>query len=207
MSAQRQKLMTGMAFVLGIVTAFQPAGLQIYFLVSGVLGAGTGWLLRQNGFRRAINIRAIPTKESEEMYTKVVKGELKLSELKSKGGKIQYQAPRAPANRRTATTLSGINIKPGTDLPAHLKPAKAEINSERPDRDADFEDGAQGTMKEKLDYYRRNYRIAYIYRRVQGSLRKMTGEVPEKTTKAQQMRKKRAEEYEIERRRRFENRK
>jgi YidC/Oxa1 family membrane protein insertase len=206
MTAQRQKLMTAMAFVLGAVTLFQPAGLQLYFLTTGVLGAFTGYLLRQNGFRRAINIRPIPSKESTELYTKVVKGEVRHSEIKAKGGKIQYQAPRAPKNHRTAATLSGINVKAGTDLPAHLKPAKAEISSGPPDRDADFEEGAKGTMREKLDYYRRNYRLAYISRRMGNAMKKFAGQT-DKGTKAQQMRKKRAEEYEIERRRRFENRK
>jgi YidC/Oxa1 family membrane protein insertase len=197
--------MTGMAFVLGIVTAFQPAGLQLYFLVSGVLGAATGWLLRQNSFRRMINIRPLPSKESQEMYTKVVKGEVKLSEIKGKDGKVRYQAPRAPTNRRTATTLSGIKVKTGTALPAHLRLEAPKIDSERPDRDIDFEEGAKGTTMEKLDYYRRNYRLAFMYRRLQNSMKKM-GYGPQKGTDAQRKRKQRAEQLEIERRRRFENR-
>jgi YidC/Oxa1 family membrane protein insertase len=61
-------------------------------------------------------------------------------------------------------------------------------------------------MREKLDYYRRNYRLAYISRRMGNAMKKFAGQT-DKGTKAQQMRKKRAEEYEIERRRRFENRK
>jgi YidC/Oxa1 family membrane protein insertase len=206
MTAQRQKLMTGMAFFLGAVTLFQPAGLQLYFLTTGILGALTGYLLRQNGFRRAIGIRLIPSKESTEMYTKVVKGEVKLSRTKTKDGKIEYQAPRAPKNHRTAATLSGIKVKTSTELPAHLKPA-AKVSSGPPDRDADFEEGAKGTVGEKLSYYRRNYRLAYVSRRMGNAMKKFTGVKDDKGTEAQQMRKKRAEEYEIERRRRFENRK
>jgi YidC/Oxa1 family membrane protein insertase len=201
--------MTGMAFFLGFVTAFQAAGLQLYFLVSGVLGAGTGWLLRQNAFRRMINIRLLPSKASEEMYTKVVKGEVKLSEIKGKDGKVRYQAPRAPTNRRTATTLSGINIKAGTPIPAHLRVDAPKTDNERPDRDADFEEGAKGSMREKLDYYRRNYRLAFMYRRLQAAMDKTirrAGYGSAKGTEVQQKRKQRAEMYEIERRRRFVNR-
>jgi YidC/Oxa1 family membrane protein insertase len=194
-----------LALGLGAVTAFQPAGLQLYFLVSGIMGAGTGWLLRQNSFRRMINIRTLPSKESQEIYTKVIKGEVKFSDIKDKDGKVRYQAPRAPTNRRTATTLSGINVKAGTALPAHLRLDAPKIDSQRPDRDTDYEEGAKGTTLEKLDYYRRNYRLAFMYRRFQASMKKM-GYGPQKGTDAQRKRKQRAEQLEVERRRRFENR-
>jgi YidC/Oxa1 family membrane protein insertase len=203
-------MLTGFAFIMGAVTCFQAAGLQLYFLVSGVLGAGTGWLLRQNWFRNLIRIRPLPSKESHEVYGRVIKGEAKLSEIKSKDGKVRYQAPRAPANRRK---FSDIKLREGAALPAHLKAPTstsqaAAVSSERPDRDADYEEGAKGTMMEKMDY-RRNYRLAFMYRRMQasldGSMRKM-GYGTKKGTEAQQKRKARAEQYEIERRRRFENR-
>jgi YidC/Oxa1 family membrane protein insertase len=205
----RGKMMTAFAFVMGAVTAWQAAGLQLYFLVSGVLGAGTGYLLRQNWFRRAIRIRPLPSKESTEIYSKVVRGEVKLSDIKGKDGKLRYEAPRAPTHRRTATTLSGIKIREGTSIPAHLKvDAPTKLVSERPDRDEDYEAGAEGSMMEKLDYYRRNYRLAYMYRRLQGSIDKSMTKMGygKKGTQVQQKRKMRAEQYEIERRRRFENR-
>jgi YidC/Oxa1 family membrane protein insertase len=102
-AGSRAKLMTGMAFVLGAVTAFQASGLQLYFLVSGVLGAGTGWLLRQNGFRRFIRISPLPSKESQEVYTKVVKGQVRLADIKDKDGKVRYQAHQG--GHRTSRTL------------------------------------------------------------------------------------------------------
>ncbi|EAT81701.2 hypothetical protein SNOG_11202 [Parastagonospora nodorum SN15] len=210
-NAFRQSLMTGLAFFMGIVTSFQPAVLQLYFLTSGVLGAGTGYLLRQNWFRRLIHIRQLPSKQSAEIYSKVVKGEVSLSQIKGKDGKIRYQAPTAPTNRRSATTLPGIKIREGLTVPAHLKVEEpVKVSSERQDRDEDFEAGAQGTMLEKLSYYRRNYRLAYIYRRTQGSIERSLEKMGYggiKTTEAQKKRKMRAEQYEIERRRRFENRK
>jgi YidC/Oxa1 family membrane protein insertase len=205
----RQKLMTGMAFFLGLVTAFQASGLQLYFLVSGVLGAGTGWLLRQNGFRRFIRIRPLPSPASQELYTKVVKGEMKLADIKGKDGKVRYQAPRTTTNAASRRNLSGINLKAGTAIPAHLKAETPKIDKDRPDRDVDFEEGAKGSMMEKLDYYRRNYRLAYMYRRTQGWLEKSGRRMGygSQGTEQQSKRKQRAEMYEIERRRRFENRK
>jgi YidC/Oxa1 family membrane protein insertase len=202
----RQKLMTGMAFFLGLVTAFQASGLQLYFLVSGILGAGTGWLLRQNGFRRFIRISQLPSKESQELYTKVVKGEVKLTDIKDKHGKVRYQAPR-PVNPSARRNLSGINVKSGTALPAHLKPAAQPINKGRPDRDVDYDEGAKGTTMEKLDYYRRNYRVSYMWRRAVGSIESTGKKYGYGADEAQNKRKQRAEAYEIERRRRFENRK
>lgn len=210
--AQRQKMFTGLAIFLGIITSFQVAALQLYFLVSGIMGGITGWLLRQNGFRRMINIRILPSKESNELYTKVAKGELKLKDIKSHDGKIRYQPPnslKTAMNRRGATTLSSINIKPGTSIPAHLKPEAPKIDKERPDRDVDFEEGAKGSLTNRLDYYRRNYRLSYMWRRFSDSVDTMgrkAGYGGPKLTKEQERRKKRAEDYEVERRRRFENR-
>jgi YidC/Oxa1 family membrane protein insertase len=203
--------MTFMAFFLGIVTAWQPAGLQLYFLCSGILGAGTGWLLRQNWFRNLIRIRLLPSRESTELYTRVVKGELRLSDIKGADGKVRYQAPtaRTPANRRTTTTLSGIKIKSTAAVPAHLKVQKTKIDPEHPDRDEDYEEGARGSMMDKLDYYRRNYRLSFMYRRMTDSLETMArkrGFGGPKMTTEQRRKKKNADDYEIERRRRFENR-
>ncbi|KAF1847971.1 mitochondrial export translocase Oxa1 [Cucurbitaria berberidis CBS 394.84] len=213
-AAQRQKMFTGLAIFLGIVTAFQASALQLYFLMSGIMGGLTGWLLRQNSFRRMINIRTLPSKESNEMYSRVVKGELKLKDVKTRDGKIRYQSPKPtikPENRRNSTTLSGINIKAGTALPAHLKPEAPKVDTDRPRlQDDDFEEGTQGKpLMQKLDYYRRNYRISYMWRRMTSGVEDMgrkAGYGGPKMTKEQEKRKRKAEEYEIERRRRFENR-
>lgn len=206
--AMRGKVMTGLAFFLGLVTAFQPAGLQIYFLASGIMGAATGWMLRQNGFRRFVRIRPLPNPKSNEMYSKVIKGQAKLSDIKSADGKVRYQAPRVPTNRRKVTTLSGINVKATTTIPAHLKADEPVVNPENPDRDHDFEKGPTGSLMEKMDYYRRNYRISYVQKRMkagmEGFLKRQGYDT--KQTAAQRRQRKRAEQQEIERRRRFENR-
>ncbi|KAI4917243.1 hypothetical protein J4E90_003750 [Alternaria incomplexa] len=207
----RQKIFTGLSVFLGVATAFQASALQLYFLMTGIMGGLTGWLLRQNGFRKFIGIRPLPSKESNELYSKVVKGEAKLSQVKGADGRARYQPPTrkaAPMNRRQ---LSGINIKSGVALPAHLKTEVPKtIDTEYPDRDIDFEEGAKGKpISEKLDYYRRNYRLAYIWRRtgngVDRFMRSM-GFGDKKMSPEEARRKKRADDYEIERRRRFQNR-
>lgn len=203
-------MFTGLSVFLGFVTAFQPAGLQLYFLVSGIMGGFTGWLLRQNGFRRMIGIRALPSKASTELYTKVAKGELKLKDIKGADGRVRYQPPTrtaAPNNRRQ---LSGINLKPGVALPAHLQVAAPKIDTEYPDRDVDYDEGIKGKpINEKLDYYRRNYRISYVWRRMtkatEAGMRKV-GFGSKKMSTEEAKRKQKAEDYEIERRRRFQNR-
>lgn len=208
--------MTGMAFFIGLITAFQASALQLYFLVSGILGAGTGYLLKQNGFRRFIRIRPLPTPESNEVFSKVVKGELKLKDIKGPDGKIRYQAPSLPKSalgptRRNATLAGGaIKIKEGTALPLHLRPEQPKVDKEFPDRDADFAEGPKGSLSEKMDYYRRNYKMAYVKRRVGDSMRGMMQragyDVGTNLSREEEKRKRKAEQYEIERRRRFENR-
>ena len=210
--------MTAMAFFIGIITAFQASALQLYFLVSGVLGACTGYLLKQNGFRRMIGIRALPTPESNEVFSKVVKGELKLKDIKGPDGKIRYQPPSQlntksalGSTRRNATLAGGaIKIKEGTTLPLHLRPEQPKVDKEFPDRDADFDEGAKGSLSEKVDYYRRNYKMAYVKRRMGDSMRGMMQragyDVGTNLSREEEKRKRKAEQYEVERRRRFENR-
>jgi YidC/Oxa1 family membrane protein insertase len=209
-AAARQYMFTGLSIFLGLVTAFQPSALQLYFLVSGIMGGFTGWLLRQNGFRRMIGIKTLPSPASTELYTKVAKGELKLKDIKGSDGRVRYQPPTRTAVPNNRRQLSGINVKPGVALPAHLKPEAPKINTEYPDRDVDYEEGAKGKpINEKLDYYRRNYRLSYIWRRMTNAtddgLRKV-GFGDKKMSTEEAKRKKKAEDYEIERRRRFQNR-
>ncbi|KAF2851902.1 hypothetical protein T440DRAFT_467156 [Plenodomus tracheiphilus IPT5] len=219
--AQRATIMSGMAIFIGVITAFQPAGLQLYFLVSGILGGITGWLLRQNGFRKLIGIRPIPTPESVALFSRVARGEIKLDQIKTPDGKIRYQAPNTQTplknknNKRNVSTtvISGIRVKPGTPVPAHLRPAPVDKPDADgpPSRDYDFEQGAAGKpLKEKLDYYRRNYRLSFVARRMamgfEKSMRSM-GLGGKKIDVEAEKKKRKAQEWEVERRRRFENRK
>lgn len=202
-----------MAFFIGAVTAFQASGLQLYFLCSSLIGAGTAYLLRQNGFRRFIRITPMPTKESAEVFSKVVRGELKLKDIKGPDGKIRYQPPTRPKSafgttRKNATLAGGLNVK--GDLPLHLRAAAPKIDKEYPDRDADFDEGPKGGLTDKLDYYRRNYKMSYVKRRMaegmRGLMQKAGYDVGNNLDREAEKKKRKAEVYEAERRRRFENR-
>lgn len=168
--------MSYMAFFIGLITAFQASGLQLYFLVSGLIGGCTSYLLRQNGFRRLIRITPMPSPESHEVFSKVVRGELKLKDIKGPDGKIRYQPPTPPksafgSSRGNTTLAGGLNVK--GDLPLHLRAAAPKIDKEYPDRDADFEVGPKGGLSEKMDYYRRNYKLSFVKRRMAESMRGM----------------------------------
>jgi YidC/Oxa1 family membrane protein insertase len=207
MTGARSVMMSGLALGMGVFTCWQPAALQLYFLTSGVLGGATGLLLRQNGFRRMIGIKTLPTPESHELFTKVAKGELKLKDIKDAEGKIRYQAPRVTSSSSPSTR--GIKIKAGAAMPAHLKPEAPKVEAGPKDRDHDYEEGAKGSIGERLSYYRRNYRLAYVQRRFAKGAKNMmrrAGYGGAERTPEQERRKRRAEQYEIERRRRFENR-
>lgn len=211
--ALRGKVLSFIAVAIGLVTSFQPAILQLYFVVSGVLGGITGALLRQNTFRRMIGIRPMPSKESQELYSKVIAGEVKLKDIKGHDGKIRYQAPTPPAKTQgglKGTGRRGINIKAGTVLPAHLQPPPTtQIDKAYPDRDVDFDTPPTG-LGARLDWFRRNYRLAFMYRRTKESMNafiRKSGYGGPKMTEKQAKKKRDAEQYEIERRRRFENRK
>jgi len=219
----RKWVIPAMSAFLGLVSAFQPAGVQLYFLTSSVLGGITGSLLRRNWFRRLVRIRPIPSKESNEIFAKVVKGDLTLSQIKSPTGQISYQAPKAltsaKAKSRAATkpppppstALAGLKIKAGTPVPTHLggtsSAPKVENSDEPRSCDDDYEQGISGkTVREKLDWITRNYRPVYVMRRMaQAFERQMRslGLNGKKVNVGAEKRKRRAMELEMERRRRF----
>lgn len=117
-----------------LMTSWQPAGVQLYFFVTGVTGAITATLLRQPSIRQLLRIRPTPTAESQKLYSKVIAGDIELSKLKGADGKVRYQAPTAPSPApRTRTLASGINIKSGSRLPAHMaRAADKEVKDEKP---------------------------------------------------------------------------
>jgi len=170
-----------------------------------------------------IGIRTVPSPESHELYSKVIKGQLKLQDIKKPQGHIHYQAP-TPRNsitknintikstpRRTTNTLSDINIKPGTAIPLHLQKPSPVIDADHPDRDTDFDQGTEGkSLSEKLDYYRRNYRLSFIARRLTNGMTDMArkaGYAPPKMSREQEKKKKAAELWKMERKRKLGSRK
>lgn len=210
-SLQKQ-IQFAMPILLLVITSFQPAALQLYFFMTSTLGGITGLALRQPEFRRAIRIRQLPTPESNELYSKVVSGDIPLKSIRGADGKIRYQAPRSmssndPSPTPSKTTLSsGIKIKPGTILPPHLRTRTDTKADKERGRDVDFEAGMPKgwDVGAKWDWLKRNYRPSMVAKRL-----KTAHDPRDASVKAQQERKERvkqaAKKYESERKRRFES--
>jgi len=220
----QKQMQVAMPIVMTVVTSFQPAALQLYFVFSAMLGGLTSQLLRTPAIRRVLGLRLLPSKESNALYSKVVKGDIKMSELRGPDGKIRYQAPNAskPSSTSSKTTPSvasstvsavsstpRLNIKPGTQLPAHMRPAApAKVPQNYADRDLDYEQGMKALpLREKLDWVQRNYKMVYVWRR----FKRWTNQDSRSwTVMMEEDRRKKAQEaakrYEVERRRRLEGR-
>ncbi|PVI05482.1 hypothetical protein DM02DRAFT_516724 [Periconia macrospinosa] len=222
-SSMQKNLQIGLPIMMAGITAWQPAAVQLYFLTGSILGGITGHALKQPTVRRILRIRQVPNKESNELYKKVIKGEVKLEKLRGADGKVRYQAPKTTtesSSTRRFTSRASSNqpyvqgvtatLKPGLVLPPHMAPpSRTAKNSDvkLTDRDHDFEDGMPEGVGEKWDWIKRNYKPSFIlkrtYRRAVGDTRE--ARVVEEDAKKRKQ-KEAAERYELERKRRFEGR-
>ncbi|KAF2685351.1 hypothetical protein K458DRAFT_301278 [Lentithecium fluviatile CBS 122367] len=221
----QKQLIICMPIVFAGVTCYQPAALQLYFVTSAVLGGITARLLRAQAVRSILGIRQLPTPESQALYTKIAQGEIKHNTLRGADGKIRYQAPSTaktsstPSKKtlftRTASSSSSptpsgmnINIKAGTKLPPHMRaPAPAKVPQSFADRDHDFDLGAPSGVSAKWDWYKRNYRPRFVWRRVK---RVLLRDQRSPTVMMEEARKRKAADaakrYELERQRRMQGR-
>ncbi|CAI6295421.1 unnamed protein product [Periconia digitata] len=109
-SSMQKNIQVVMPVVMTCITAFQPAALQFYFLVSSTLGGVTGWALKQPSFRRVLRIRQLPSPESNKIYSRVAKGEISLEGLRGPDGKIRYRAPNSTSSS-TSSSSSRTNSR------------------------------------------------------------------------------------------------
>ena len=109
-----------------VMTGFQPAAVQLYFVTTGMTGFVTATLLRKPTVREYLGIRSLPTPESQKLYSKVVSGEVELSKIKGADGRIRYQAPSSPASASVAsaarpnTLVHGLHVKSRASVPPHM---------------------------------------------------------------------------------------
>lgn len=221
MTSMQKKMMLVMPFLMMGISSFQPAAIQLYFVCTTTLGGITSRLLRQPAVRRVLGLRLLPTKESQAFYSKVIKGEASLKDARLKAAKLHYKAPNRPlsptlstsskkSHSASASTLAEIiAIKPGTKLPAHLRPATAaKAPQEYADRDTDYDVNFwKLSFAQKRDWIRRNFRPIFLWNRFWNffDLDKRDWRVKQAEHKKQKA-KEAAEEYEEARKKRLQGR-
>lgn len=211
------------------VTAFQPAGLQVYFVCTGILGAASAMTLRQEWFRRWMKLAPMPNKETKDLWVKVARGEVELSEVMNKDGSlknatpkvipttISYQPPAATvksgkqASRGPTRIVQnrGLNIKATSAVPQHLQHHDPNaIKHELSDRDHDYDSPPTTGVWDKLDWFQRNYRPKYVFNRTRIWMasvgpKSMQGSLLQSK---KDLAKEKAKEYEMRRKERFNRR-
>ncbi|KAF2871226.1 60Kd inner membrane protein-domain-containing protein [Massariosphaeria phaeospora] len=210
----RKTLQVVFPVIMMAITFYQPAALQIYFLTTTCLGVCTGYLLRQAWFRRVFRLHALPTPESNALFSKVVSGEIKLDAITGEDGKVTYQVPtqgraaKVRGSDEEAIKARGITLKTGAVVPAHMRKPRPVIDSQYPDRDVDFDDGAPKGLGEKVNWVWRNYKPSLVARRVVKSAYAILGRSnkadPDELRRVRA--KQKAKDYEVQRKRRFEQR-
>jgi YidC/Oxa1 family membrane protein insertase len=179
MASWQKQMQIVMPIVMTVVTALQPASLQLYFVCSAILGGTTAQLLRAPAFRRLAGLSMLPSRASNEVYSRVAKGEIKPNALRNPNGSVRYQAPNASRLKTSASKKApsivpytsiapALNIKSGITLPRHIveSSAPAKVPQKYADRDHDFERGARsGSFRDRWDWVKRNYSPRYVWRR------------------------------------------
>lgn len=149
-------------FIIGL---FQPATIQFYFFCSSTLGLLTGRALRSPFVRKTVGISALPTKESHEVYGKIINEKIPLQSIRGKDGKLVYQAPITPSSN--INKASGLNIKSGTKLPAHFTTASAEKEKAKLKMEADFQRGMPKT--DRTNWVATHYQPKAVVQRLRKS--------------------------------------
>jgi YidC/Oxa1 family membrane protein insertase len=125
-----QKFMRiGMPTVMFAVMSQQPAGVALYVLSSSTISTMTAALLRNPSFRSMTNMSPLPSKESEAVWTKVARGEVKLHDVIDAKGNIIYK-PQPTYQSPTRTAPKTIEVKSKTPKSQHAgnKPQQRGLN-------------------------------------------------------------------------------
>lgn len=205
----------GLPLFLVVVTTWQPAGLQMYFLTSTILGLVTGRLLRVPALREKFGIAPIPNKESEAFWTKVAKGEIPLKSLPKdannnvvmpKEHAVTYQAPSTASSKK-----STLRLKSGAAMahPSHSSSTGTGTGTGTGKKtdielDLDFQQGPPSDVKGKLKWIGRNYRPGRMVNRLM-RMGEKSGLVDSSkyTNDPKEVQKRKDEEYELRRKERL----
>ncbi|KAF2191989.1 hypothetical protein K469DRAFT_655201 [Zopfia rhizophila CBS 207.26] len=198
--SMRLVMMYVLPLVMTTVGLWMPAGVQISFFLSTLLGVLSGQLFKNPKFRAWLGIAPLPTPQSKAFYEKMIADKIPLSEIqKAKQGKYKYDY-QAPAQKVTAAGLSTtrkLNLAPGVTLPPHL--ANRTEKKTADGEESDYKQGPPKDLKGKVDWIRRNFRPVLMWRRLKNSLANLTGQddvAAGVEAKRKEKAKRKAEEYE-----------
>jgi YidC/Oxa1 family membrane protein insertase len=178
--------------VMTIISCFQPAAIQLYLLCAGALSAITATMLRNPGFRQSLKMSPLPTKESQELWTKVANGKIPLASVMRRDGTMipveEIEAKYLPPSQPAKTVLrKDINLKAKAAIPAHLRPSQApKVPEALRDRDDDYDSPPDGILN-KLDWFGRNYKPRYVYNRMKNFLIQASGRSRRRSLRARRM--------------------
>jgi YidC/Oxa1 family membrane protein insertase len=153
---------------MALITMLQPATIQFYFFCSSTLGLLTGRALRSPFVRRTMRITPLPTKESHEVFSKIIQEKKPLQSIRGKDGKIVYQAPIAPSSNTKGP--SGLNLKPGTRVPIHYPLFSAEKEKAELKMEEEFQRGMPKT--DRTNWVATHYQPKAVIQRLRKTISK-----------------------------------
>jgi YidC/Oxa1 family membrane protein insertase len=161
-------LMNIMPIGMALITMLQPATIQFYFFCSSTLGLLTGRALRSPYVRRVMRISALPTKESHEVFSKIIQEKKPLQSIRGKDGKIVYQAPITPSSN--INRPSNLNLKPGTKVPGHYAPVGSEKEKASLKMEEEFQRGMPKT--DRTSWVATHYQPKAVIQRLRKTMSK-----------------------------------
>lgn len=195
------------------ITLFQPATIQLYFCCSTGLGLVTGRLLRMPVVRSLLKISPIPSKKSHEVFSKIIQEKKPIQSIRGKDGNIIYQAPASPSTTRDPNEIRGMKLKPGTKIPTHLAPVLSDKEKERLNLEKEYNRGmpAEG-MQDKAKWVTTHYQPQAVWERLAKAAKGKPAadeetQKPKPKPKVERPRVVSKHDSEVERKKRFQNRK
>lgn len=172
-------------FFMTMISMFQPASIQIYLGCTAILSAITGTILRSPGFRKWSGLAPLPTPEAQALWKRVAKGEIPLSRVVGKDGRIlpitardlgpSYQAP----GKTGTSQVRGINMRKSAVVPLHIQKKVEVVEPALKDRDHDYDNPPQGLWNmDKIDWFGRNYNPQFVYRRMRNYIKDVSNSTP-----------------------------
>ncbi|KAF2113687.1 60Kd inner membrane protein-domain-containing protein [Lophiotrema nucula] len=155
------------------MAVWMPAGLQLYFVMSTIIGMVTAKVLRVPSVRNLFRLHPIPSPQNKQLWSSVAQGKVDVNTVRDKQGNYKWQ----PANQpRTITagakvtpdgraTYRGMTLKQGAVLPTHIAASSGPQGVATKYGDFDYDAGMKSAMglMGKASWAARNYKPGMMY--------------------------------------------